>query len=492
MRQRSYVAWVVFLVFLPAFALHDHADDGFVADDFFYVTESSPISPLALLTFHWGHTEGDPARYRPLVGFSYEINKAIGGREPTSFHIFNFLLHGAVAATLARITTAVSGSLMAGAIAGLLFAIHPTTHENVLWVSGRTHPLAALFYLFGLLWLASRRGRAWTFRHGLALICFWLSLSSYETAVSFPLAVLLLAVMYPEDPSRPWWRALPIEVGPYLLMLVAYLLFRTLVLHSNESSAVAASASLLLANLTRLTERALACGPCALGGSPISSLTFWITLVTVIAAAAVLWRSSRRVLTFGVGLFVIAFLPFLTFPGFADRFAYLSLAGLTMVMGAGIASLLERLNFPRAKAQGDVSRAATLGYVSFLPPLAGGTLLVLVVLLWGRQLRLAAQDWGEASAIASTIVKQTVKLLPNPPIGATLHFFRVPLAHKTAYVFITSFDVALRTAYQRKDINMIFDHESSDAAIAEAMARRGKPIIFWWDANADTLHCSCP
>ena len=172
MRQRSYVAWVVFLVFLPAFALHDHADDGFVADDFFYVTESSPISPLALLTFHWGHTEGDPARYRPLVGFSYEINKAIGGREPTSFHIFNFLLHGAVAATLARITTAVSGSLMAGAIAGLLFAIHPTTHENVLWVSGRTHPLAALFYLFGLLWLASRRGRAWTFRHGLALICF--------------------------------------------------------------------------------------------------------------------------------------------------------------------------------------------------------------------------------------------------------------------------------------------------------------------------------
>ena len=87
-------------------------------------------------------------------------------------------------------------TLYSTAIGALLFALHPVQTEAVTYVSGRSVSLMALFYLGAVLaWLDADRTpnpRAW---RGLSAGLFGASLLVKETAVTLPLALLLLCTV---------------------------------------------------------------------------------------------------------------------------------------------------------------------------------------------------------------------------------------------------------------------------------------------------------
>ncbi len=88
------------------------------------------------------------------------------------------------------------GCLLACVVA-LLFALHPAQTEAITYISGRSASLMAMFYLAGVLAYDQARTMAdrphatsWPW-HSLALGCFVAAVASKETALTWPLALLL-------------------------------------------------------------------------------------------------------------------------------------------------------------------------------------------------------------------------------------------------------------------------------------------------------------
>jgi len=139
---------------------------------------------------------------RPVVGFTFAINYAIGGLNVRGFHVGNIAVHilcalvlfGIVRRTLLgpklveRFGRTADGLAFAGA---LLWLVHPLQTQCVNYIEQRTESIMGLFYLLTLYCTirgieSSRRG--W---HAAAVFSCALGMASKEVMVTAPLMVLL-------------------------------------------------------------------------------------------------------------------------------------------------------------------------------------------------------------------------------------------------------------------------------------------------------------
>jgi protein O-mannosyl-transferase len=133
---------------------------------------------------------------RPLLKLSYTLNWAIDPG-PFGFHAVNVALHTANALLvyrLLRVLRVGHSNIAWAALAGaLLFALHPVQTEAVTYISGRSVSLMALFYLGSVsAWVHADRTNAALRWRMLSLAFFAAALLLKETAVTLPLALLLL------------------------------------------------------------------------------------------------------------------------------------------------------------------------------------------------------------------------------------------------------------------------------------------------------------
>lgn len=140
---------------------------------------------------------------RPLLKFSYTLDWTLG-LGVTGFHITNLLIHLVNAWLVFRLCEAfIEQQALRGRLqlvplfAALLFAVHPVHTEAVTYICGRSTSLMTLLYLGGLLAYVSGRtcqnnSRQGRFRlYAVTPLLFVLALSVKETAVTFPLALLI-------------------------------------------------------------------------------------------------------------------------------------------------------------------------------------------------------------------------------------------------------------------------------------------------------------
>lgn len=135
---------------------------------------------------------------RPLLYASFLLDRSLYGNSSTGYHLLNLLLHlGSGLLVYLILTRAVTKeSKHIPFLTAVLFLIHPIQTETATYISGRASGLMAFFYLLALaLYIqAAARQRA-GFPHlsyvfG-AIFSFVLALGSKETAMTFPLALLL-------------------------------------------------------------------------------------------------------------------------------------------------------------------------------------------------------------------------------------------------------------------------------------------------------------
>ena len=172
---------------------------------------------------------------RPLLKLTYAIQWTIAPDSALSFHVFNIGVHVAAAGLvflLARQLARSHGAApdgplpLAALAAALVFGLHPAHTEAVTYISGRSSSLMALFYLAGFLSYVAGTldGRRWL-AVLVAPLCFVLAVATKETAVTFPLALLLWE----------WSRPGSLEIGSIVrrqaaswavLLVVAAILWR--------------------------------------------------------------------------------------------------------------------------------------------------------------------------------------------------------------------------------------------------------------------------
>jgi hypothetical protein len=123
----------------------------FVYDDHHTVVENASIAHVTdIRTIVFG------ALTRPIVNFSYAVDRAIWGATPLGFHVTNVLLHMLNIVLLFQLARRFGKDDFTAFAAAALFAVHPMMTEAVGYISGRSEVLCATFFMLALM-----SGRKW-------------------------------------------------------------------------------------------------------------------------------------------------------------------------------------------------------------------------------------------------------------------------------------------------------------------------------------------
>ena len=170
------IAAVTLAIYWPALGT------GFVGDDFMILHRLRALTGAAdALRFFRGEFF---EYYRPLGFLSHAVDWAIAGQDSRQFHLTNVLLHTINTVLVFLIGKALAPRTLVGPVAALLFALHASNSEAVIWMSARFDLLATCFSLASIYWLV-RGGAAsgW-----MPALLFFPALLSKEAAVALPLA----------------------------------------------------------------------------------------------------------------------------------------------------------------------------------------------------------------------------------------------------------------------------------------------------------------
>ncbi len=139
---------------------------------------------------------------RPVLYLTFFIDRSLYGDAVTGYHILNVLLHLGCGVLVYRILLrAVTEETHHVPLwVAVAFLVHPITTETVTYISGRTSGLMALWYLLALFfYIKATECPPGSPCHRLyyagALSSFLLSLASKETAMTFPMALLLWDIL---------------------------------------------------------------------------------------------------------------------------------------------------------------------------------------------------------------------------------------------------------------------------------------------------------
>ena len=162
-------------------------------DDPIYVTDNPQVrAGLSWNTIVWTFRTPKDLDWHPITWLSFALDAQLFGMNPAGYHFTNVALHAANAVLLFLILASATGFVWRSLAVAALFALHPLNVESVAWVAERKNVLSMFFCLVALAaygWYARRPGIA---RYLAVTLAYTLSLMSKAQAITFPFALLLL------------------------------------------------------------------------------------------------------------------------------------------------------------------------------------------------------------------------------------------------------------------------------------------------------------
>jgi protein O-mannosyl-transferase len=162
-------------------------------DDYTYVIENRHIqSGLTPQNIYWSFTTMYATNWHPLTWLSHMMDVQIFGIKPGSHHLTNVFFHMVNALMLFLVLRRMTKGLWQSAFVAALFALHPLHVESVAWVAERKDVLSTSFWmmtLWGYVWYVERPGIT---RYLLTSFFFVLGLMSKPMLVTLPFTLLLL------------------------------------------------------------------------------------------------------------------------------------------------------------------------------------------------------------------------------------------------------------------------------------------------------------
>ncbi len=370
-------AVIVTLFFAVAVAVYGGSlRNEFVSwDDSFLIVENPIVTSMSKDTIKQAFMSYDPELYIPLTFLTYQADYKIGGGAPLPFHLGNLILHVLNSLLVAWLLFLMieSGWLSIGL--GLLFMVHPLNSEAVLWASARKDVLSTFFFLSSTISYLSYRTKGKGRLLWLSIGFFFLGLLSKVMVVTLPVILLFID----ELQRRPRNTSMILDKIPYAILAIIFgivaIFGKTSVLESStyiQKALMAAKSSVFYlqkflwpSDLSVVYPYTKTIG--------FSSLDFCIPVLFILAICigmALLWNRKRTV-SFGLLFFFITLTP--TFINFSkggdvyfasDRYAYIPMIGLFLVVGILAAAWLEHAYTVRMIAFRQ--RSLTLGFLALV------------------------------------------------------------------------------------------------------------------------------
>ncbi len=128
----------------------------------------------------------------PLTSLSLQVDYHLYGLDPTGYLLTNVALHVVSTLVLYAALARMTGARGRSAFVAAVFALHPLHVESVAWVSERKDVLSGLFFMLALFAYASYARRPRPERLVLVTLCLLLGLLSKASLVTLPFVLLLL------------------------------------------------------------------------------------------------------------------------------------------------------------------------------------------------------------------------------------------------------------------------------------------------------------
>ncbi|MBI9073850.1 MAG: tetratricopeptide repeat protein [Desulfatibacillum sp.] len=361
--QVSCAQWVLAVALIGCAVLGIYAQslgfDFIDLDDGVYVTQNPRVQAgLTADSLRWAFQTLHGGFWIPATWLSFMADQSLFGGDAWGFHLTNLFLHGANSFLVLWVFFLFTRNFRPSLVAALLFAVHPLHVESVAWVSERKDVLYAFFFLIAMGAHGKYFQTGKKFWAGVILGAGTLSLAAKPMAVSLP-AVLLLLDFWPlgrfkQEGWRPVWEKTPL-IGLCLVFGLLTLYAQNLYqgIQGLEQFPLGARLGNAVYSYGVYVWKSL--WPVGLGvfyphpGLNIEAAKAVAAGLFFAVTCSLAWRARQKAPWFTVGwwLFIITLLPVMGLvqsgiQGMADRFMYLPVLGLIMVVVWAGAWLWER------------------------------------------------------------------------------------------------------------------------------------------------------
>ncbi len=162
-------------------------------DDNIYVFDNSHVkaglTPKGLV---WAFTSSHGSNWHPVTWLSHMLDCQLFGTEPGRHHLINLLLHIINTLLLFAVFRQMTGAVWQSAFVAGAFALHPLHVESVAWVSERKDVLSTLFWLLTMAAYLRYVKHPKVSGYLLMLFVFALGLMAKPMLVTLPFVLLLL------------------------------------------------------------------------------------------------------------------------------------------------------------------------------------------------------------------------------------------------------------------------------------------------------------
>jgi Flp pilus assembly protein TadD len=368
-RLAIWISLALIALSLFIYAPVQHHD--FVAwDDPEYFAENPMVTAgLTWSGFQWAMTTGHMGNWNPLTWLSYMLSAGLFGLSAGPELLINAVLHAFNSMLLFVLLHAMTRAVWKSAFVAALFAVHPLHVESVAWVSERKDVLSTFLEfltLWAYLWYTRRPGAV---RYLTVAVAFTAALMAKPMVVTLPLLMLLLdywplgrLAVQKAGPSGAGRNSLRQKIVEKLPLLgVAFLVGIVTVVAQQKSGAVAGLtkstmgfriANALVAYVAYIGKMFWPAGLSAL--YPLHPLPPFLVagsaiVLVVTSTAALRWGHAYPWIPVGWLWYFITLLPVIGIvqvgsQAMADRYTYVPLVGLSVILAWGASELTAGLS----------------------------------------------------------------------------------------------------------------------------------------------------
>lgn len=347
-------------------------------DDDTYVTDNRHIqSPLNGQALGWAFTTGYGSNWHPLTWLSHMLDFQLFELNPRGHHLISLVLHTANAVLMLLVLRRMTSALWPSALVAALFAWHPLHIESVAWVAERKDVLSTFFWLLTMWFYVRYAQRRKPAPYLLALAFFVLGLMTKPMLVTLPFVLLLLdywplqrmhfdkwSSVTPSGNHRNnvlslLWEKTPFFVGAFASGIITFLVQRsggamaTIEVYSMKTRI----ANALVAYVGYIAKM---CWPSRLAvlyphpgnNLPVAKVALCAALLLLLTICFVILSRRRKYLAVGWLWYLGTLVPVIGLvqvgvQGLADRYSYMPLTGLFIIIVWGIRDLSANLPYRR-------------------------------------------------------------------------------------------------------------------------------------------------
>jgi tetratricopeptide (TPR) repeat protein len=341
------------LTLVVYFQVHDFEFVNF--DDRETIVGNSHIqNGLTLAGIGWAFTSAYAANWFPVTWISHMIDIQFFGLESGWHHLTNVMIHVASVLLLFALLRRMTGKLWESAFVSFVFALHPLHVESVAWASERKDVLSAFFWFLTTWLYLDYVDRPDIRRYLLALGAFCVGLMSKQMLVTVPFALLLLDYWPLKRSKTTLISRLVVEKVPYLALsaVASIIVFRVqhsagAVLNVETIPLATRAANAVISYAAYLGQFVWPSGLAMFYPYP-PSLPVWeiagsAVILVIVSALAI----RRPYLTVGWLWYLGTLVPVIGLvqvgeQARADRYTYIPMIGISIMLAWGAAELIDR------------------------------------------------------------------------------------------------------------------------------------------------------